>query len=112
MMVETLLPAEFQDLEEFAVDWALPTEPERRLKRQSTNMEAIGIFYDRMTSRIDDILGYLNAMDLDTMPRDALNLLHMILSLAEIGPAVEVYKQPEVTDGFPIERFRSRRVEN
>ena len=36
----------------------------------------------------------------------------MTLSLAEVGLAVEIYRQPAVTDGFPADRFRSRRLEN
>ena len=75
-------------------------------------MEATRTFYDRMTERIGDILGYLNELDLHTLPADARNLLNMTLSLAEVGLAVEIYKQPAVTDGFPADRFRARRVEN
>ena len=111
-MAKKLLPSGFEDLEGFARDWALATESERRRKRQTTDMEATRAFYDRMTERIGDILGYLNKLDLQALPADARNLLHMTLSLAEIGLAVEIYKQPAVTDGFPADRFRSRRLEN
>ena len=111
-MAEQLLPAGFEDLEGFARDWALATESERRGKRQSTDMAATRAFYDRMTERIGDILGYLNELDLHALPADARNLLHMTLSLAEVGLAVEIYRQPAVTDGFPADRFRSRRLEN
>ena len=111
-MAEKLLPSGFEDLEGFARDWTLATESERRRKRQTTDMEATRAFYDRMTERIGDILGYLNEMDLHALPADARNLLHMTLSLAEVGLAVEIYRQPAVTDGFPADRFRSRRLEN
>ena len=112
MTAEKLLPAGFEDLEEFAGDWALATESERRRKRQSTDIQSTRVFYDRMTERIGDILGYLNELDLHAMPADSRNLLHMTLSLAEVGLAVEIYRQPAVTDGFPADRFRSRRLEN
>ena len=112
MAAEKLLPAGFEDLEDLAGDWALATEPERRRKRQCTDMETARVFYDRMTGRIGEILGYLNELDLDAMPPDARNLLHMTLSLAEVGLAVEIYRQPAVTGGFPADRFRSRRREN
>ena len=112
MAAAKLLPAEFEDLEDFAGDWALATEPERRRKRHSTDMEATREFYERMTERIGDILGYLNALDLQALPADARNLLHMTLSLAEVGLAVEIYGQPAVTDGFAAGRFRSRRRES
>ncbi|MDE0366447.1 MAG: hypothetical protein OXP09_12835 [Gammaproteobacteria bacterium] len=111
-MADRILPSGFEDLESFARDWALATESERRRKRQSTDMEATRAFYDRMTERIGDILGYLNELDLQSLPVDAQNLLHMTLSLAEVGLAVEIYRQPAVTDGFPADRFRSRRLEN
>lgn len=111
-MAEKLLPSGFEDLEGFARDWALATESERRRKRQTTDMKATRAYYDRMTERVGDILGYLNEMDLHALPADARNLLHMTLSLAEVGLAVEIYRQPAVTDGFPADRFRSRRLEN
>ena len=111
-MAEKLLPSGFEDLEGFAPDWALATESERRRKRQATDMEATRAFYDRMTERIGDILGYLNELDFHALPADARNLLYMTLSLAEVGLAVEIYRQPAVTDGFPADRFRSRRLEN
>ena len=112
MTMQKRLPAEFGDLEDLTECWALATETERRRKRQSTDMEAIRIFYDRMSERIGDILGYLNELDLHAMPAEARNLLHMTLSLAEVGLAVEIYRQPEVVDGFPADRFRARRIEN
>ena len=111
-MAEQLLPAGFEDLEGFARDWALATESERRRKRQSTDMKTTRVFYDRMTERIGDILDYLIELDLHALPGDARNLLHMTLSLAEIGVAVEIYGKRAVTDGFPADRFSSRRLEN
>jgi len=107
-----LLPAPFADLEEFADAWALETESQRRAKRQSTDMPAIRRFYERMTARIGEILDHLNGFELDAMPDDARNLLHMTLSLAEIGLAVEIYKQTAVVNGFPADRFRVRNVED
>ena len=112
MKAQKLLPAEFGDLEDFAGDWALATESERRRKRQATDMDAVRAFYGQMTERIGDVLGYLNELDLHALPPEARNLLHMTLSLAEVGPAVEIYRQSAVTDGFPADRFRVRRREN
>lgn len=112
MKAEKLLPAGFEDLQDFAADWALATESERRRKRQDTDIETIRVFYGRMTERIRDVLGYLNNLDLHALPPDARNLLHMTLSLAEVGLAVEIYRQSAVTDGFPADRFRVRRREN
>lgn len=105
MSVDKRLPSEFADLQDLAGDWALATEPERRAKRQATKMPEITMFYERMTGRIDAILEYLNQFDLAELREDARHLMHMTLSLAEVGPAIEVYKQPTVIDGFPADRF-------
>lgn len=98
------LPAEFSDLEQF-IDWALPTERERNLKRRTSPYTEIKTLYDGVLARMDAIIGYLNQFPLDQMPEDAGRLLNITLSLAEVAPAVEFYQQPEVVDGFPAERF-------
>ncbi len=99
------LPSEFADLQDLASDWALASEPERRAKRQAMEMTDITVYYQRMTARIEAILEYLNQYELAKLPDDARHLMNMTLSLAEVGPAVEVYKQPSVIDGFPADRF-------
>jgi hypothetical protein len=68
-------------------------------------MAEIQTLYDALLPRMDEIIGYLNQQPLNDMPADAKRLFHLSLSLAEIAPAVEFYKQPEVVDGFPPERF-------
>ena len=112
MAAQKRLPVAFEDLEAFAEAWALAGESERRRRRQTTDMAAMKVFYERMTERIGDVLDYLNGLDLDALPAPARNLLHMTLSLAEVGLAVEIYKQPAVTDGLSADRFRSRGLEN
>ena len=49
-MAETLLPAEFADLEPFAATWCLATEPERFARRLATPMDEIQAFYDAVTA--------------------------------------------------------------
>jgi hypothetical protein len=105
MTIAKRLPSKFTDLEDLADDWAIATEPARRAKRQATTMPEINVFYERMTGRIGEILEYLNQFELAAMPAEAQSLMNMTLSLAEVGPAVEVYKQPTVIDGFPADRF-------
>jgi hypothetical protein len=100
------LPEEFKDLERFAA-WALPTESERSEKRLSSRMEEISEFYAAMHARMSAILPYLSRYDVNDMPEDARQLLHLALSLAEIAPAVEWYNQPTVIDGFDRRRYRS-----
>ena len=98
------LPAQFVDLEPFA-GWALPDEVGRGRRRASSPMADIQAFYDAMLPRMEDVLGYLNAHALKELSPEAERLKNMVLSLAEIGPAVEFYGEPSVIDGFPTERF-------
>lgn len=103
-MSEILLPEPFADLERFG-SWALATELERSRKRQSSTMAEIQAFYDAMLSRMDAILDYLNPLPLNAMPEKEQRLLYLTLSLAEVAPAVELFKQPSVVDGYDIARL-------
>ena len=105
-MSKRQLPAQFADLESFA-GWALPDEVSRGHKRASSPMADITAFYDAMLPRMEDVFGYLNAHPLNELSPEAERLMNMVLSLAEIGPAVEFYGEPAVIDGFPTERFVS-----
>ena len=98
------LPPDFEDLEPYA-DWALPGEASRGRKRTSSPMQEIQSFYDAMLPRMEAVMGYLNAFPLNELSAEAQRLMNMVLSLAEIGPAVEFYGEPAVIDGFPTERF-------
>ncbi|MBA2526252.1 MAG: hypothetical protein H0V18_10820 [Pyrinomonadaceae bacterium] len=99
------LPAGFEDLERFVDAWSLASERERNRQRLSSSMEEIQALYDALLPRMDEVIGYLNQQPLNDMPEDARRLFHLSLALAEIAPAVEFYKQPEVVDGFPPDRF-------
>src|SRR5262245_56269168 len=103
-MSKRVLPETFQDLELFA-EWALATEKERNHKRLSSSMEEIQAFYDAILPRMEVVIEYLNRFPLDTMPADAQRLLYLTLSLAEVAPAVELFKQPSVVDGYDAARF-------
>ncbi|MGH7966501.1 MAG: hypothetical protein ACRERD_32525 [Candidatus Binatia bacterium] len=103
-MANHLLPEAFADLEGFANGWALATETERSRKRQTSAMTEIQAFYDALLPRMDAIFAYLNQFPLEAMPGDAQRLLHLTLSLAEVAPAVELFKQPSVVDGYDIAR--------
>ena len=99
------LPAGFEDLERFVDSWSLASERERNRQRLSSTMEEIQSLYDALLPRMEEIIGYLNQQPLNNLPDDARRLFHLSLALAEIAPAVEFYKQPEVVDGFPPDRF-------
>jgi hypothetical protein len=98
------LPAQFSHLAPFS-RWSLATETERNRMRNSSNMHDIIAFKDAMLVDVDAIVSYLNGFPLEAMPAEPLALMHMLLSLAEVAPAVEAYNQPGVIDGYDPARF-------
>ena len=89
-----MLPAEFADLEPFAATWCLATEPERWERRLAGTIEELRAFYDACFPRAEDAIAYCDRFPLDELPEDALNLLHLLYSLALVSYAVEVWQQP------------------
>lgn len=104
------LPSGFEALEPFVTDWALADAVARMAKRQASAMAEIRGFYDAMLPLGEPALVYLRQFQLGALPPEAEVLLKLMLSLAEIAPAVEWYDDPRVYDGFPIERIRYRRL--
>ena len=111
-VVSSRLPEPFSDLEPFAREWALPTEQDRGRKLASSDMPAISAFHDAMLPRMDEIFEYLNRYPLDDMPDDAMRLLFLAFSLAEVAPAVHFYKEPAPNDVFDPERFKRHDIPN
>ncbi len=103
-MPEQQLPAAFTDLEPFMA-WSLTTEAERQRKRMSSSMADIQAFYDTLLPRMDAIIAYLDQFPLHAIPADAQRLLQLTFSLAEVAAAVELFKQPNVADGYDATRF-------
>ena len=99
------LPAQFNELERFVEEWALPTQAERHRRRLSSSIEALRALYDAIVPRMDEIIGYLNQFTVEEQPSDARRLFYLTMSLAEIAMAVELFKQPAVVDGFDPRRF-------
>jgi hypothetical protein len=99
------LPAEFSDLESFVDIWALPTEKQRNARRHSSTMEDIGAFYEVMQRRLDDALRLLADCRPEAVPEQLKPLFYLTLSYCEVAPAVELFKQPSVKDGFDPDRF-------
>ena len=104
-MPESRLPDRFRDLEPIATVWALPTEAERHAKRLAGTIAELRNLYDQLFPRIEDMLAYLSEFALDKLTREGQNLLHLTFMLAEIGPAIELYGQVTVPDGFDSRRF-------
>lgn len=94
---DALLPAAFGELESF-IEWAIPTEKERYLKRMSSSMEQLQAFYDVIAPRAEEARDYLDKFDLAEMPLDAQRLMWLLFSLMIVSFAVEVFQQPLVPD--------------
>jgi hypothetical protein len=93
-----MLPPGFPDLEPFARDWCLATEPERYAKRLASRMDEMQALYDAALPRLRDVMAYLDRFPLHDLPPDALNLLHLAYSLIMVSLPVEVWAQPRVVD--------------
>ena len=93
-----MLPPEFADLEPFAADWCLPTEPERFEKRLETSMDGIQAFYDAITPRAETAMTYLDQYPLDDLPPEALNLMYLLYSMITVSFPVECWRQQTVPD--------------
>lgn len=100
------LPSGFETLEPFVSEWALPDAVARMTKRQGSSIEVIRQFYDAVLPHGEQALGYLREFQLGALPPEGERLLKLMLSLAEIAPAVEWYDDPQVYDGFPVTRIR------
>jgi hypothetical protein len=99
-----LLPEGFENLE-CVSEWSLRTETERIRHRQASSYAAITGFRDAVLPELPRIFEYLNAKDLQTLSVRDENLLFLTLSLAEVAPAVEFYRQAAVIEGFDALRF-------
>ena len=98
------LPEAFHDLEPW-LEWSLATEGERSAKRQSSSMADLRAFYAAMLARMEEVLAHLEQFPPDQLPPEAERLLLMTLSLAEVAPAVELFGQASVVDGYDIARL-------
>ena len=92
------LPSDFAELEPFAERWCLATEPERYGQRLASTIDDMQAFYDAVVPRADEIMVYLEQFPLDSLPEDALNLLHLLYSMIQVSFPVEVWRQPRVPD--------------
>lgn len=104
-MTQALLPPGFADLEPF-IHWALPTETERNTLRVASSQETLQAYADALLPRAEDITRLVDATP-TPLPEPVERLFLMLLSLAEVAPAIEYYGQPTVVDGYESARFRA-----
>ena len=97
-MAAALLPPQFADLEPFAKEWCLASEPERYAKRLASTMDEMQAFYDAIFPRAEEAIVYLEKFPLDDLPEDAYRLLQLLYSLILVSFAVEIWQQPYIPD--------------
>jgi len=93
----TSLPPDFADLEPYS-QWCLATEADRYAKRLASTMEEMQAFYDAAFPRLEEVLRYLDRLELDALPEDAGRLLMLCYSLINVSFPVEVWRQARVPD--------------
>ena len=102
----THLPAEFEELERFCPEWLIDSEQDRYTFRVNRTIEELDAFYEAVFPRLDDIADYIDRYTLDAMSQEAVHLLRLGQMVMEVSPAVIVYRQPDVPNATPFERFR------
>jgi len=99
------LPMQYRELGRFTDKWVLSSERERRDCRCQSTMEELDELYHAMLPHMDGIIGYLNGFPLTEMPEAEQNLFALAQAFLEVSPAVELFREPAVPDGFPWQRF-------
>lgn len=99
------LPPGFEALEPWLDTWCLPSETERFRRRHASLQEDMLAFKDAIVPVLDDAVSYLNQFPLEALPEDGLRLYYLVMSLAEVAPAIELYGQPGAPDSFDPARF-------
>jgi hypothetical protein len=107
-VADRTLPSQFAHLQPLADSWSLPSERERHLRRLATTIEEMDAAYAALLPEIEAILTFLNERELDALTAEENNLLLLTLSLAEIAPAVQIFREPGNPDGFDTARFIAR----
>ena len=106
-MPETLLPSAFAELEKYAQTWCLATETERWNARVSAHDAGAARVLRCVLPRLEEAIDYCDKFSLDSLPDDALNLLHMIYSLIMVAMAVEIMHQPAPVDAADAVMIRT-----
>jgi len=97
-MINPLLPPEFSDLEPFAREWCLASEPERYAKRLASTMDEMQALYDALFPRAEEAIAYCEKFPLYDLPDNVLRLLQLLYSLIMVSFPVEIWRQPYLPD--------------
>ncbi len=104
------LPEGFNDLAIWVDSWVLRDSQARSERRQACTIDQLRAFYDALLPRAEAALAHLAQFQLGALPAPEERLLKLMLSLAEVGPAVEWYGQAGVVDGLDAARFPALQV--
>jgi hypothetical protein len=101
-----LLPDGFDELESWAVDWAMATQNTRWDKRLKSTRDELIAFYTALQPHLDRILDHADEFEIGKLPEASARLYSLALMVAEIAPNVELYDgDPNVPHSFDEKRF-------
>lgn len=98
------LPASFADLEHWAQRFGGATFNARYASRLRADQPTLEAFYAALAPRMEAIAAHLDGHPVDALPPPERRLLELALAFMDVAPAVELYRQPQVPDGFDARR--------
>ena len=105
-MQAKLLPEGFDELETWALEWALPTQNTRWDKRLASTRDELITFYNAVLPYLERILHHADQYPLGELPEQSARLFDLALMHAEIAPNVELYDgDPNVPHSYEEKRF-------
>ena len=105
----SLLPDQFSDLESKFRDWILPTDGQRVKRRMIATLPEAREFYDELTPRVPDLLGYIDRFSIDDLPAEAKNCWYLLASFIQAAMAVEFWR--DTFFRFGLDETRNKRLD-
>ncbi len=98
MTSTTLLPAGFENLAPFIAEWGhLDTQDARYGQRQALPMARLNAYYHAVAPQLAAIFTHLDSFPFDApLPPPEALLRNIVMAMAEVAQAVEVYDCPGV----------------
>ena len=98
MSRDDLLPSGFLDLAPLLDEWGdLATQDERYCRRKELSMVRLQAYYDLVQPRLTEIFDHLDRFPYGPpLPEAEARLFRLVMAMAEVAQAVEVYGQPAV----------------
>ena len=103
------LPAKFNDLAHWGAEWSLDSEKARHFKRVYSDLETVQSFFNDVNPRMDEIIGYLNTLNILDPKELALvdrNLYYLAATCIEMSHPIDMkWRGTDIDDKFPSERL-------